>query len=208
MKTGRLIALEGLDGCGKSTQQERIAGALRADGYTVVATREPTDGPWGRRIRAMACGAAAVAPEEELRWFVEDRGRHVVDTIEPALRAGSIVLTDRYTLSSVAYQGARGLDWRGILEEGEARFPVPDLVLLFDVTAEVGLERVAVRGGPREERFESRQYLEKVAAIFAAIDRPYIERIDANREPDAITEDALRAIRATLGEGGEAGDVG
>ena len=114
------------------------------------------------------------------------------------------MLPDRYTLSSVAYQGARGLDWRRILEEGEARFPVPDLVLLFDVTPEVGLERVAVRGGAREERFESRPYLEKVAAIFAAIDRPYIERIDANREPDAITEDALRAIRALLVEAGDA----
>jgi dTMP kinase len=200
VKTGRLIALEGLDGCGKSTQQERIARALRAEGYSVVVTREPTDGPWGRRIRAMAGAGEAVAPEEELRCFLEDRARHVAETIAPALRAGRIVLTDRYTLSSVAYQGARGLAWREILAEGEARFPVPDLVLLFDVTPELGLARVAERGGPREARFESRPYLEEVAAIFAAIDRPYVERIDANREPDAITEDALCAIRAVLGE--------
>jgi dTMP kinase len=200
VKAGRLIALEGLDGCGKSTQQERIAGSLRAAGYTVVVTREPTDGPWGRRIRDMARGGEAVAPEEELRWFVEDRAEHVSKAIEPALRNDSIVLTDRYTLSSVAYQGARGLDWRGILEQGEARFPVPDLVLLFDVTPEIGLERVALRGGPREDVFESRPYLEKVAAIFAAIDRPYVERIDADREPDVVTDDALRAIRAVLGE--------
>ena len=198
MKTGRLIALEGLDGCGKSTQQERIAGALRAEGYSVVVTREPTDGPWGRRIRAMARGAGRVAPEEELGWFVEDRARHVAETIQPALRAGHIVLTDRYTLSSVAYQGARGLDWRDILEQGEARFPLPDLVLLFDVAPQVGLARVAQRGGPREEVFESRSYLEQVAAIFAAIERPYVVRIDADREPDAITQDALRAIHEVL----------
>jgi len=198
VKTGRLIALEGCDGCGKSTQQDRIARALRSEGYDVVATREPTDGPWGRRIRAMARGAERVAPAEELRWFVEDRAQHVADTIAPALRAGSIVLTDRYTLSSVAYQGARGLDWCGILEEGEARFPIPDLVLLFEVPPAVGLSRVASRGGPREEAFESQPYLEKVAAIFEAIDRPYLERIDADREPDAITVDALGAIRALL----------
>jgi len=200
VKTGRLIALEGLDGCGKSTQQGRIARALRAEGYSVVVTREPTDGPWGRRIRAMAGAGEAAAPEEELRCFVEDRARHVAETIAPALRAGRIVLTDRYTLSSVAYQGARGLAWREILAEGEARFPVPDLVLLFEVTPELGLARVAKRGVPREALFESRPYLEEVAAIFAAIDRPYVERIDASREPEAVTQDALRAIRAVLGE--------
>ena len=107
MKTGRLIALEGLDGCGKSTQQGRIAAALRADRYTVIETREPTDGPWGRRIREMARGAAPVAPEEELRWFVEDRARHVAETIEPALQAGRIVLTGTITDT---------LAWRGIYD--------------------------------------------------------------------------------------------
>lgn len=146
VKRGRLIVFEGLDGCGKSTQLRRVAEALRERGLDPVVTREPTDGAWGRRIREMAQSGRAVAPETELAWFFEDRREHMRDVVRPALEAGRLVLSDRSYLSTVAYQGARGLDAAKILADSEAEFERPDCVLLFVIPAREGLARVAARG--------------------------------------------------------------
>lgn len=199
MTRGRLLALEGLDGCGKSTQCEAIVAALRGAGVDIVVTREPTAGAWGRRIRAMARGGETVAPEEELRWFVADRREHVARVVEPALAAGRSVVTDRYFLSTVAYQGARGqgargLDWRTLLADSEAEFPLPDLVLLFEIEPEAGLARVRARAGTAEPAFEHAGFLARVAEIFAAIDRGYIARIDAAGTPDEVRAEALARL--------------
>src|SRR5688572_15418123 len=105
---GRLIALEGLDGCGKTTQAARIAEALHARGRDIVQTREPSEGPMGRKIRELARAGERVPAERELQLFTDDRRDHVAQVIEPALAAGRWVITDRYYLSTVAYQGARG----------------------------------------------------------------------------------------------------
>jgi dTMP kinase len=199
VKRGTLVAFEGLDGCGKSTQVAALAAALRASGQEALATFEPTDGPTGARIRAMARSGAALAPEDELRWFVEDRRVHVRDTIEPALAAGRVVVTDRYFLSTVAYQGARGLDWRRILAESEAEFPLPDLVLLLEVEVAVGLARARARGRAAEGVFEHAELLERVAAIFRAIDRPYVERIPAGGPVDQVHAAVVARVRARLG---------
>jgi dTMP kinase len=188
---GRLLAFEGLDGCGKSTQVAALAGALREAGRDVLTTHEPTDGPWGRRIREMARAGEPVTVAEELRWFVEDRRAHVAEVLEPALRAGRVVLTDRYFLSTVAYQGARGLDPEQILADSEAEFPLPDLALLLEVEPALGLERVSARGGALESVFEHPERLSQVAEVFRSLDRPYIERIDASGPPDAV-EQAIR----------------
>jgi dTMP kinase len=195
---GRLVALEGLDGSGKTTQLPDLAAALAAAGHDVVATREPTDGVWGRRIRAMARSGELVAPEEELRWFFEDRRAHVRETIAPALAEGRWVVTDRYYLSTVAYQGARGLDWRAILAQSEAEFPPPDLALIFEVSPEVGLARVRARGAAAEPAFERADFLARVAAIFAAIDRPYVRRVDGAGDTDAVRASALAALGGLL----------
>ena len=133
MKRGRLVAFEGLDGSGKSTQLERQAARLRAAGHDVVATREPTPGPNGRRIRELAAAGERAPAPDELALFVADRREHVAEVIAPALARGALVLTDRYFLSTVAYQGARGLDPERLLRESEAEFPLPDLALLFDL---------------------------------------------------------------------------
>jgi dTMP kinase len=193
---GRLVALEGLDGCGKTTQAGRVAEALRARGRDVVLTREPTDGPFGRRIRALARTGDPLSAAQERELFTEDRREHVARVIEPALAAGRWVLTDRYFLSTVAYQGARGLDWREILRSSEAEFPVPDVVLLFELPAAQGLARAHARGGAPDPRFEQAEYLAQVEEIFAAIDRPYLARIDASGSAEAVTARALAALRA------------
>ncbi len=201
MNAGRLIAFEGIDGCGKSTQLARLAARLRGAGCDVLTTREPTDLPSGRRIREMARSGQALAPEEELRWFVEDRRAHVANTVLPALRAGRVVLTDRYYLSTVAYQGARGLDRERILADSEAEFPIPDLVVLLEIAPELALERVRGRGSALEGVFERREFLARVAAAFDALDRAYIERVAGDGEPDTIEAAVAQRVRARLGLG-------
>jgi dTMP kinase len=196
---GRLLAFEGLDGCGKTTQLARLARALRRAGHDVVETAEPTDGASGRRIREMARSGASVPAEQELRWFVEDRREHVREVVAPALRAGRLVLSDRYFLSTVAYQGALGLDWRAILADSEAEFPRPDLVLLLEVGVDAALARVRSRGGRRESVFEQRRRLERVAEIFAAVERDYVERIAGEAEPDEVERRVRERVEARLG---------
>ena len=192
MNRGRLVAFEGVDGCGKSTQLERLRVGLDPD--RTLFTREPTEGPHGRRIRAAARKGDPVDPAQELAWFQADRREHVDGEIEPALAAGKLVVTDRYFLSTVAYQGARGLDWRAILEESEAQFPVPDLVVLFALDPELGIARIQARGGTAEPLFEQLDFQRRVAEIFDAIDRPYIARIDASREPDIVAADVQALV--------------
>ncbi len=198
MNRGRLLAFEGLDGCGKSTQVAALSRALAKAGHDVLTTREPTDGAWGRRIREMARAGVPAAAEEELRWFVEDRRAHVAEALEPALRAGRMVLTDRYFLSTVAYQGARGHDPEKLLERSEAEFPLPDLVLLLEIEPELGLERVHSRAGVVEGAFERAGFLRRVAATFRSLDRPYIERIDARVGPEAVHQRIVRVVRERL----------
>lgn len=196
VKRGTLIVFEGLDGCGKSTQLRRAAKALAERGLEIVVTREPTDGPWGRRIREMARSGQRVSPETELEWFFEDRREHMREIVEPALAAGRIVLSDRSYISTVAYQGARGLDPALILAESEAEFVRADRILLFEISAEQGLARVQSRGGESEPVFENLDFLEAVAAIFEALDVEGLERIDASRDEDAIAEDVRTLLEA------------
>jgi dTMP kinase len=198
---GRLIAFEGLDGCGKSTQLERLAARLRALGCDVVTTREPTGFPSGQRIREMARSGKPLAAEQELCWFVEDRRVHVAEVIAPALRADRIVLTDRYFLSTVAYQGARGLDYEQILADSEAEFPIPDLVLLLEIDPQIAFERVHARGSEIEGVFEQREFLSRVASVFDALDCTYLERVPGDGEPSQIEAIIADRVRLRLGLG-------
>ncbi len=190
LSRGLLVAFEGLDGSGKSTQARRLADALLERGYGVVPTREPTDGPWGQRIRQSRT-TGRLAPREEFEVFLEDRRLHVDEVIEPALRSGQVVVVDRYYLSSIAYQGARGLDPVAIRAANEAVVPRPDLVFLFDVPVEVGLRRIVDRGG-EPDSFERASDLTRFAAIFAGLPDHTIERVDGTRSADEIADAVLK----------------
>jgi dTMP kinase len=198
VKRGILIVFEGLDGCGKSTQLVRAADVLRARGLEPVITREPTDGAWGRKIRAMAQSGEAVAPEVELEWFFADRREHMRDVVRPALDGGRVVLSDRSYITTVAYQGARGLDPQKILADSEAEFERPDLVLLFEISAAEGLARVNARGGQSEPVFENQPFLERAAKIFQELEVHGLERIDASRSEDEIGKDVLASIERAI----------
>ncbi len=198
MNGGKLIVFEGIDGCGKSTQLGLLGDALGSAGHAVVRTREPYDCEAGRRIRTMARSGEPVAPEVELAWFQEQRREHVRDVLAPALGRGEIVLCDRYYLSTVAYQGARGLDWQKILAHSRAAFPEPDLVVLVEVAAEQGMQRVSARGETHEPVFEEETFLAKAAAIFDELDLPWLERVDGNGTPDAVAAAVAAAVRRRL----------
>jgi dTMP kinase len=200
VKRGILIVFEGLDGCGKSTQLRRAADRLGERGYDPIVTREPTDGPWGRRIREMARSTERVAPETELAWFFEDRREHMRTVVEPALAKGRLVLSDRSYLSTVAYQGARGLEPAEILSDSEAEFARPDLILLFAIPAKRGLERVKARGGTSEPAFENLEFLERVEDIFESLDVAGLVRIDADRTEDEVAADVAAAIDSVLAQ--------
>jgi dTMP kinase len=168
MSRGSLIVLEGLDGSGKSTQLPRLAERLAAAGRELVQTREPYDCAPGRKIRELAQRHVPVAPEEELALFLAQRRLHVAEVIAPALARGAVVLSDRYFLSTVAYQGARGLDPKRLLAMNEAEFPLPDLALLLVLPPADGLARVAARGGTAEPAFERADFRAHVREIIAA----------------------------------------
>jgi dTMP kinase len=191
---GALVVVEGIDGAGKSTQAARLAAALRADGHDVRQSREPTDGPHGRRIREIArAGRAGVSPREELQLFLDDRRAHVAEVVAPALAAGRLVLLDRYYLSTIAYQGALGLDPVEIQRANEAFAPPPDLALILTLPVDVALARIrAGRPDGTDAAFERASYLERVAGIFASMParldpaRTRVELVDATGSPDAV----------------------
>ncbi|MGH0036072.1 MAG: dTMP kinase [Myxococcota bacterium] len=199
VNSGTFIVFEGLDGAGKSTQVERLAERLRAGGHSVCRTREPTDGAAGAKIRALSAAGADLTPQEELALFVEDRAEHARTCLLPELAAGHVVICDRYYLSTVAYQGARGLDPREILERSERDFPVPDLVLLLCIDPAQGLARVAARGDARNLAFEQRTFLERADAVFRGLERDYLVRIDASAPPDDVERAVVDAVRRHTG---------
>ena len=157
--SGWLVAFEGIDGAGKSTQVAALAATLSELGIDVLATREPTDGVWGRKIRQSALTGRLPA-QQELEAFIEDRREHLELEILPALRAGQVVIVDRYVLSTLAYQGARGFDPKELLSLN-AFAPPADVCLVFDLEPELGLSRVNRRGG-------SADLFEKVDELRAA----------------------------------------
>lgn len=197
-RRGLLIVFEGIDGTGKTTQIKLLAEKLFKKGYDVVATREPTDGQYGKKIRELYANRQACSPEEELRLFLEDRREHVRELIAPALAAGKIVLTDRYYFSTAAYQGAAGHDSAEIIRENEKFAPEPDLVLYLDVPVAVGIDRI--KNGRQESLndFEKEESLKKVAALFNELDRDYIKKVDATQRVEAVHECVMLNVKELL----------
>jgi len=181
MGRGFLIALEGVDGAGKTTMAAALAAVLARFGRRVVLTREPTSGVAGRRLREYLAGSRRhLPPTEELALFQEDRREHVEKTIRPALNRGWLVITDRYYYSSAAYQGALGLDPQQILAENELFAPRPDLVVLLQVPLEVALTRLAESRRKTFQLSEDRDYLERVAALYDTFKGAHIKRLEAS----------------------------
>lgn len=214
------ITFEGVEGCGKTTQIRLLAEALRKSGRRVVQTREPGGCAIADKIRAILLDAqnSAMKPLAELLLYAAARAQHVAEIIAPALGRGEIVLCDRFTDATIAYQGhGRGLDMGTILELNETATAGcrPDLTILIDCPVEIGLKRAMARiearsaakgESQREERFEleSKQFHQRVRDGYLALARENPGRfivIDGNRgieETAALVAEAV-ATRAGLG---------
>jgi dTMP kinase len=205
---GRFITLEGIEGCGKSTQIPLLKAWLEARGITVTATREPGGTPLAERIRELVLSASteAVPAESELLLMFAARATHITNLIRPTLERGEWVLCDRFTDASFAYQGAG----RGIAEEHirSLQFQVqgelqPDLTLLIDVPVALGLRRAQARRGEAvRDRFEREQeeFFTRVRDCFLARARAEPQRIkvvDGNQPIEAVSVAVQRRV-ATL----------
>lgn len=192
-RRGKFITFEGLDGCGKSTQLEKLASVLRSQGHSVVVTREPGGTATGEKIRNLLLDSSTVglSPFAELALMFASRAQHIKELIQPALAAGQIVLCDRFTDSTEAYQGGgRKLGAKPVLELhrilcGDLQ---PELTILMDSDVNASVERarrrnmhkVADRTGETDEnRFEleNQKFFERVQEAYLAI---------AAREPQRI----------------------
>ena len=202
---GELIAFEGPEGAGKSTQIARVAAALRAAGRRVEVTFEPGATVLGKGLRETLLHAraeAAPAPLAELFLYLADRAQHVGQVIAPALAAGAVVLTDRFSASTIAYQGyGRGLDLEQVTRtDAWARNGLtPRLTILLDLPVRVGLARA--RGGDDRFHAEDVAFHERVRAGFLALAAaaPAAWRvIDATQPADAVQAQVLAALHAAL----------
>lgn len=183
--TGKLIAFEGIDGSGKSTQARMFADWLEARGREVVRTREPTNGPWGRKIRE-ARFTERMSPEDELNAFIEDRRQHVSELITPSIARGAVVIIDRYYYSTVAYQGSRGLDPVELFARNRAFAPRPDMVVLVDVEPKLSIERIQARG-EGQDLFETLAALTDVRQRFLAMaSEPHVMIIDGSGSSEVV----------------------
>ena len=187
---GKFITFEGLDGCGKTTQQERLAGVLRAQGIEVATTREPGGTEIGERIRAVLLdsGTAGLDAHAEMALMFASRAQQIAQVILPALEAGKWVLCDRFTDSTEAYQGGgRQLGSEAVLRCHQAlcRGLWPDLTILMDtdVTATVARARRRNKAAADEHSDENR-FEQENHAFFTRVRNAFLEI--ARREPQRV----------------------
>jgi dTMP kinase len=210
---GRFITFEGGEGAGKSTQIERIRKRLAAAGHDVLVSREPGGSPRAEEIRAFILNgkAKALGPAAEAILFSAARLDHLERTIRPALARGTLVLCDRFSDSTRAYQGALGrVDDKLLraLERIVVAETKPDLTFILDLPAAVGIERTRRRRadkGERADRFEGEDpgFHEALRGAFLRVARGAPERcvvIDAGRDPDEVEEELWVALQARLPE--------
>lgn len=196
MQPGLFIVIEGIDGTGKSTQAKRLAQWFSDHGRDVVLDREPTDRPWGKKLRESAA-TGRLSADEELQCFINDRKQHVEELISPSLAAGKVVILDRYYFSNMAYQGARGFDPDEIRRTNEEFAPVPDLLLILDLDVDHAITRIGARGDSTNE-FEQRDNLERCRNIFLSLANETFTRvIDSSGSLDEV-EARIRAAVATV----------
>lgn len=208
---GLLIAIEGIDGAGKTTLARGLADAFSATGAVVSMSKEPTAGQYGKRLRESAI-VGRLSPDEEVRLLLLDRREHVETVIKPSLARGEIVILDRYYPSMVAYQGAAGVPINDILL-ANAFAPKPDLLVLLDLDPLQGLTRIHDRGDTPNE-FEDPHTLELCRRIFLKVAEiiPGTFTIDAREAVDVVlaraqTQALLVIAAKMLSEHGQTADA-
>ena len=193
---GFLLVVEGIDGSGKTTLAKTLADTLEVEGHSILRTKEPTDGPFGKKAKEITINdSMTISPQEEWKLFHEDRRQHVQTKVIPALQAGQIVVQDRSWPSTVAYQGERGLDRYRLAEAERLIAPQPDLLLVVDIDPKISLQRIALRQ-KESHAFEKLEFLNRVRKVFLSLEDKIV--IDGNQTPQKVVEDALIHIREKI----------
>ncbi len=205
---GHFITFEGGEGAGKSTQIARLKAFLESSGKTVLVTREPGGSPGAEKIRSLLLSGEArdLGPRGEAMLFAAARADHVDATIRPALERGAWVLCDRYADSTRVYQGEAGVDpeYLRLLETAAVAGTRPDLTILIDVPAEIGLGRVAKRsqtdnsGGPDRFEDEAMAVHERRRQLFLELARNEAYRfvvVDGSKDLESVQDAILKAVR-------------
>jgi dTMP kinase len=202
------ITFEGGEGSGKSTAIRQIVAQLEKEGYQVVLTREPGGTPISEEIRNVILDKKNVDmdPRTEALLYAASRRQHIVQKILPALKEGKIVLCDRFLDSSLAYQGgARGLGIENVLNVNlfATEGLEPDLTVLFDISPEEGLARIAANSGREVNRLdvEKLAFHKKVRSAFHTLAKANPSRyvvIDASKDKETVYHEAYQAIEERL----------
>jgi dTMP kinase len=193
--TGKFICIEGIDGSGKTTQAKKLVRNLQSIGYDAVYTTEPSDGKIGKLIRDFVLSRKdRVAIALEALLFASDRVDHVQVTVEPLLRQGKIVVCDRYVCSSLAYQGAAGLDldWMDCVNKFALK---PDLTLFLDVSPELGLSRLR----RKKSVMETVKNMKKVRDVYLnLVQQNRMIPVDGDKSIGDVAENFLKAVLEEL----------
>ena len=188
---GFFICVEGLDGCGKTTQTKLLVRKLRKMGWDAVYTAEPSRGKIGKFIQKYCLhGEKRTFPIVEALLFAADRFEHVEREVIPALNEGKIVVSDRYVYSSLAYQGAAGLDlkWIELINEHAIR---PDLAIFVDVEPEAVIKRLK----PKKSVMENLETQRKVREVYVKfVEKGKLVRIDGNKSTKEVADDILKVV--------------
>jgi dTMP kinase len=196
---GFFICVEGLDGCGKTTQTKLLVRRLREMGWDAVYTAEPSRGKIGRFIQKHCLhGEKRTSPVVEALLFAADRFEHVEKEVIPALNGGKVVVSDRYVYSSLAYQGAAGLDlrWIEMVNEHAIR---PDLAIFVDVEPEAVVKRLK----PKKSVMENLETQRKVREVYVKfVEKGELVRINGNKSKSKVADDVLKVVLGFLGNRG------
>jgi len=196
-KHGFFMCVEGLDGCGKTTQTKILVKELKKMGYEAIYTAEPSHGKIGRFIKRYCLhGGKRVSSIVEALLFAADRYEHVENEIAPALKMGKIVVSDRYVYSSLAYQGAAGLslDW---IRKINQHALTPDLAIYIDVEPEIVVKRLK----PKKSVMENLETQRKVREVYMHfVESGELVRVNGNKPIEEVAKEILSIVLSRLKE--------
>jgi len=200
---GLLVTFEGIEGSGKSTQIGLTREFLEGGGYPYLVTKEPGGAPLGEEIKRLVLdgGHLRIDPLAELFLFGADRAQHVAEVLRPALQEGKVVLCDRFTDATVAYQGyGRGVDIAFIEEINRwaAGGLIPDITILLDCPVEVGMARAQGKDRFEREEYDFHQRVREGYLSIAQKEPQRVKVLNAEDEKEAIQEEIQRIITSLL----------
>jgi dTMP kinase len=205
LKSGILIAFEGIDGAGKTTQVAKLVTRLTEIGFDVERSYEPTDLNHGELIHEYIKEGRILPPEQETKLFIEDRKQHVSQIITPYLNEKKIVVLDRYFFANAAYQGIPSIPYQIILEENRKFAPEPDIVFLLDIAVEESLNRITNRK-IQTNHYEKLENLKRVRDKYLEIKKndeiANIKRIDGMKSIKEISDNILEIVLEHIDEKG------